>query len=127
VDLSTLDACLVRGPPLVSLGMKNEALKGHLDLLLLNVLRDQPAHGYQIAVALRESSRGAFDLPEGTIYPALHRLEQQGLLASEWDDQGSRRRRVYRMTRQGRDAMRVQQVEWTRFVRGVHDVLGTFA
>ena len=58
--------------------MKGEALKGHLDLLLLAVLLDRPLHGYAIVERLRLLSHGEFDLPEGTIYPALHRLEREG-------------------------------------------------
>ena len=83
--------------------MKDEALKGHLDLLLLGVVRDSPAHGYAIIEELRRSSGGALDLPEGTVYPALHRLEKAGLLASRWSEEG-RRRRVYELTRRGKGA-----------------------
>ena len=61
-----------------------ERLKGNLDLLLLSVLAAGPSHGYAIISALREQSGGTFDLPEGTIYPALHRLEDAGLLTSTW-------------------------------------------
>ena len=64
--------------------MIGEALKGHLDLLLLAILAEGPAHGYAIIEALRRKSKGTFDLPEGTIYPALHRLERQDLLHSHW-------------------------------------------
>ena len=64
--------------------MDRERLKGNLDLLL-SVLSSGPAHGYAIISALRDRSGGTFDLPEGTIYPALHRLEDAGLLASTWD------------------------------------------
>ena len=104
--------------------MGREQLKGHLDLLLLQLVADQPAHGYQLVCALRDRSGGTFDLPEGTVYPALHRLERQGLLAGEWDEEGPRRRRVYRVTPAGLTALRAQRVEWTRFARAVHDVLG---
>lgn len=107
--------------------MKNEQLKGHLDLLLLQILDGAPTHGYEIARALRERSDGAFDLPEGTIYPALHRLESQGLLISDWDTSGPRRRRMYRLTAPGHAALRTQRVEWARFVRGVGGVLGVTA
>ncbi len=63
------------------LGMLGAALKGHLDLLPLAVLQNDPLHGY---ASLRRHSTGAFDLPEGTSYPALHRLENDGLLPGEW-------------------------------------------
>jgi PadR family transcriptional regulator, regulatory protein PadR len=104
--------------------MRNEQLKGHLDLLLLQVIADRPAHGYQLACALRDRSRGAFDLPEGTVYPALHRLEHQGLLASAWDEDSPRRRRVYRITQDGHAALRAQRAEWRRFSHGIGAVLG---
>jgi PadR family transcriptional regulator, regulatory protein PadR len=73
----------------------------HLDLLLLSVLAAGPRHGYAIISALRERSGGTFDLPEGTVYPALHRLEDGGLLASSWADVTGRRRRVYGLTDNG--------------------------
>ena len=72
--------------------MDRERLKGNLDLLLLSVLSAGPAHGYAIISALRERSGGTFDLPEGTIYPALHRLEEASLLASSWAQAEGRRR-----------------------------------
>ena len=81
--------------------MDRERLKGNLDLLLLSVLSSGPAHGYAIISALRDRSGGTFDLPEGTIYPALHRLEDSGLLASTWAQAGGRRRRVYGLTDEG--------------------------
>src|ERR1700756_1591153 len=73
--------------------MNRERLKGHLELLLLSVLAAGPAHGYAIITALRARSGGMFDLPEGTVYPALHRLEDAGLLASSWADADGRKRR----------------------------------
>ena len=106
------------------LGMSNEPLKGHLDLLLLHVLNNEPAHGYQVVCRLRDQSDGAFALAEGTVYPALHRLERQGLLASDWDDEGPRRRRVYRLTPLGRGSLQARRAEWTQFAVGVSAVLG---
>jgi len=64
--------------------MEGEILKGHLDMILLAALAAGPAHGYAIIQEIRRRSGNAFDLPEGTIYPALHRLEQAGLLSSRW-------------------------------------------
>jgi transcriptional regulator len=104
--------------------MNREQLKGHLDLLLLSVLAAGPAHGYAIITALRERSRGTFDLPEGTIYPALHRLEEAGLLASSWADAGGRRRRVYALTDKGATALAAERTQWRRFAAGIQAVLG---
>src|SRR5256885_7174165 len=72
-----------------------ERLKGNLDLLILEVLAARPAHGYDVIVSLRTRSDGAFDLPEGTVYPALYRLEASGLLRSTWTSESGRRRRGF--------------------------------
>jgi transcriptional regulator len=100
-----------------------ESLKGHLDLLLLAALDGRPAHGYAVLERLRTQSRGTFDLPEGTIYPALHRLEEAGLLASQWSDASGRRRRIYQLTARGRRALEKRSAEWEAFARGVESVL----
>ena len=107
--------------------MDRERLKGNLDLLLLSVLSAGPAHGYAIISALRDRSRGTFDLPEGTIYPALHRLEDSGLLASTWGQAGGRRRRVYGLTDEGVAGLAAEQNDWRKFASGVQAVLGWVA
>jgi PadR family transcriptional regulator, regulatory protein PadR len=104
--------------------MNRERLKGNLDLLLLSVLAAGPRHGYAIISALRDRSGGTFDLPEGTVYPALHRLEDAGLLASSWADVSGRRRRVYGLTDRGAAALATEQAEWRRFAVGVQAVVG---
>lgn len=102
--------------------MRGDVVKGHLELLLLAVLAEGPRHGYALIERLRARSDGAFDLPEGTIYPALHRLERAGLLESGWSHAAARRRRVYRLTQRGRAALAERQDEWRRF-RGAVDVV----
>ena len=103
--------------------MRGEALKGHLDGLLLAALADGPAHGYAIIESLSEASGGAFDLPEGTVYPALHRLELAGLIKSRWSRAGGRRRRVYGLTPQGRRELKDRRGEWRRFAGAMDAVL----
>lgn len=103
------------------LGMRQELAKGHLDLLLLGVLEVGPSHGYGVIEKIRDRSSEIFDLPEGSVYPALHRLERQGFLRSEWD-QGARRRRTYRLTRRGRAELARQRQEWKSFSRAVRSV-----
>ena len=103
--------------------MTAETLKGHLDLLLLAAVQLRAAHGYAIAETLRARSDGAFDLPEGTLYPALHRLERGGLLASRWSEVGGRRRRVYSLTKKGQRALAERHGEWRDFARAVHAVV----
>jgi DNA-binding PadR family transcriptional regulator len=100
-----------------------QALKGHLDSLLLAVVASGPAHGYAIIAQLRDRSSGAFDLPEGTVYPALHRLEANGLLRSSWERSEGRRRRVYAITPKGRRRLGAQRREWHGFSSAVEAVL----
>ena len=103
--------------------MKAEALKGHLDAMILAVVGDGPAHGYAVIDALKLRSGGVFDLPEGTVYPALHRLEAEGLLASAWETASGRRRRVYKLTRRGRAALGARRGDWQLFSQAVDGVL----
>lgn len=102
----------------------NERAHGQLDLLLLSVLATRPAHGYAVIAALRERSSGEFDLPEGTVYPALHRLEHDGLLTSTWADGSGRRRREYQITGPGVTALAARRQEWYGFAAAVRSVVG---
>jgi len=104
--------------------MIGEALKGHLDLLLLSILANRPAHGYAVIESLRSRSEGTFDLPEGTVYPALHRLEDQGLLESTWSQDSGRRKRVYQLTPKGQEALSTRQDEWLKFSKAVNATVG---
>lgn len=95
--------------------MRAETLKGHLDGILLAVLEPGPLHGYAIMEALRVRSGGQVDLPTGTVYPALRRLERAGLLAGTWSQAGGRKRRVYELTKAGRRALDTERVTWRDF------------
>jgi PadR family transcriptional regulator, regulatory protein PadR len=103
--------------------MKSEALKGHLDSMILAIVGAAPAHGYAVIEQLRRRSGGVFDLPEGTVYPALHRLETEGLLTSSWATASGRRRRVYKLTRRGRSALGERRGDWRLFAQAVEGVL----
>ena len=98
-------------------------LKGHLDALVLAALEREPAHGYGIIRRLRTRSHDVFRLAEGTVYPTLHRLERDGLVKSRWTSVSGRRRRVYRLTRAGAEALAVRRLEWMTFSRAVEAVL----
>jgi DNA-binding PadR family transcriptional regulator len=99
------------------------AERGHLDLLLLATLAAGPGHGYALIERLRDRSDGRFDYPEGTIYPALHRLEAECLVSSRWEQHGGRRRRVYSLTRGGRRALARRRREWERLADAVRLVM----
>jgi PadR family transcriptional regulator PadR len=104
--------------------MKAEVLKGHLDALLLAIVEGGAQHGYAIREALREHSGGRFDLPTGTVYPALYRLERAGLLTGHWVQVGERRqRRTYTLTPAGRRALVEQRASWQEFATAVSAVL----
>lgn len=107
--------------------MKLDWTTSNLDALLLGVLRTEPAHGYEVIQRLREASDGEFDLPEGTVYPSLHRLEKAGVLRSSWDTVGGRRRRVYEMTPTGASALQTVRRAWNRYSFSVSAVLGSGA
>jgi transcriptional regulator len=103
--------------------MQAEALKGHLDTLILAVLGAGPLHGYAIIERLKERSGGTLALPEGTVYPALHRLEEAGYLASSWSSETGRRRRVYSLTRRGRRELGTRRDGWREFSATMEAVL----
>lgn len=102
-----------------------QALKGHLDVLLLAALQDGPRHGYAVKEALREGSGGRFDLPTGTIYPALHRLEGAGLIAGSWSTVDGRRRRTYRLTAAGTRRLHSERSNWREFATTITAMLET--
>ena len=100
-----------------------QALKGHLDMLLLAALEDRPRHGYAVKEALREGSGGRFDLPTGTVYPALHRLEAAGLIAGSWSVVEGRRRRSYRLTAAGARRLAGERTNWQEFAAAVSSIV----
>jgi DNA-binding PadR family transcriptional regulator len=100
-----------------------QTLKGHLDAMVLAIVEDVPLHGYGVIEELRRRSGGVFDLPGGTVYPALHRLERQGLLTSDREQVGGRERRVYRVSPRGRRKLSEDRSGWTEFAGAVSMVL----
>jgi PadR family transcriptional regulator PadR len=100
-----------------------QALKGHLDTLLLASLENGPQHGYAVKEALRTSSGAQFDLPTGTIYPALRRLEAAGLVKGTWSESGGRSRRTYELTPAGRQRLTRDRAAWRDFAAAVSAIL----
>ena len=99
-----------------------DSVKGQLDFMLLAVLRDAPTYGYLIIEHIKRRSDGVFDLPESTVYPALHRLETKKLVRSAWAAVNGRRRRVYKLTDRGRAALDDERDAWRRFSSAVSSV-----
>ncbi|MFC8224197.1 PadR family transcriptional regulator [Streptomyces sp. NPDC057287] len=108
--------------------MKADAVRGHLDGLLLAVLEPGPLHGYAIIAAVQRRSGGVLELRTGTIYPALNRLERVGLLSSSWESAaGERRRRCYELTEEGRRTLAGERTAWDEFTTAIGSVLNPAA
>jgi PadR family transcriptional regulator, regulatory protein PadR len=102
-------------------------VQGHLEGLILAVMVSGPCHGYEVIRRLTASSGGLFDLPEGTVYPALYRLEKSGALASAWQTVDGRRRRVYSITDAGRVRLGERRERWRLFSDAISRILGAGA
>ena len=103
---------------------KIDQTAGQLDVLLMAALAQGPVHGYGVIARLREDSGGVFAMPEGTIYPALHRLEDAGFVTSTEEFVGGKRRRVYALTDAGVARLDVRRAEWTAFSAVVSRMIG---
>ena len=103
-----------------------DLLQGTLDLLVLKALSWGASHGYSVATWIRERSDAAFLVEEGALYPALHRLERRGWVASEWGlSENNRKAKFYRLTPKGRAQLRSEVSLWERYVSAVGKVLRT--
>ena len=101
-----------------------ELLQGTLDLLVLKSLSVGPLHGYAVARIIRERSDDVFLVEEGALYPALHRLERQRWIASEWGlSENNRKAKYYELTSRGRAQLRAELSTWQRYVKAVAGVL----
>jgi transcriptional regulator len=101
-----------------------DALRGSLDLLVLKTLSLVPMHGWGISLRIQQMSKGILEVNQGSLYPALQRLEKNGLIASDWEmTENNRRARYYRLTASGRRALGVELENWKRFATGLDAVL----
>jgi transcriptional regulator len=105
---------------------QTDALRGSLDLLVLKTLSLEPMHGWGISQRVQQISKGVLDVNQGSLYPALQRLEKEGLITSEWGKtDNNRRARYYRLTTSGRRALNDEVESWRRFAAGLESVLRT--
>jgi len=103
---------------------KSDLPQGTLDLLILKVVALGPVHGYSVAQRLQQVSRDVVQVPQGSLYPALHRLENRGLLAAEWRQTDSGRdAKFYRLTRKGKAQLETQTTSWRRLSEAVALIL----
>jgi transcriptional regulator len=104
---------------------KTDLPQGTLDLLILKVVALGPVHGYAIAQRLEQVSRGVVQVPEGSLYPALHRLENRSLLAADWKKtETGREAKFYRLTRKGRKQLEMEAASWQRLIDAIALILG---
>ena len=105
---------------------KVELLKGTLDMLILKIVALGPIHGYAIAQRMQQISRDFFQLQQGSLYPALHRLEDRGLLHAEWhESETGREAKFYALTRKGRKTLEAEQQNWEKLADAVALILRT--
>jgi transcriptional regulator len=103
---------------------KIDLLQGTLDLLVLKTLQSGPTHGWDIAQRIQQVSRDVLKVNQGSLYPALHRLEAQGLVASEWgDSENNRRAKFYKLTPAGRKQLATETDSWERFAGAISLIL----
>jgi PadR family transcriptional regulator PadR len=105
--------------------MDSQFLGSAVEMLILEVAGQGPTYGYELAQTVGERSNGYFELKEGSLYPALHRLERQKLLRSFWREADGRRRKYYELTQTGRAELAARKRSWLSFTAGVNGVLGT--
>ena len=107
------------------MALYDQIRKGSTSTLILSLLSDEPMYGYQIIQELQRRSEGYFEMKEGLLYPALHRMEQDGLLKSEWRSvAGSRRRKYYFITEEGHKVLVNSVAEWTAFTERLLGIIG---
>jgi transcriptional regulator len=103
---------------------KSDLPQGTLDLLILKAIAIEPVHGYAIAQRLDQISQGVVQVPEGSLYPALHRLENRGLLRAEWKKtETGREAKFYALTRRGRKQLEAETASWQRLIEAVGLIL----
>ena len=104
--------------------INKELMKGSTTLLVLRLLETQNMYGYEMIKDLKERSENAFELKEGTLYPILHALEENGLIISYWDESTAKKRKYYTITKEGRKHLKAKKEEWEIFSKGINQVIG---
>ena len=104
--------------------LRRELLKGSTNMLVLSLLENEDMYGYQMIKKLKEKSQNIFEFQEGTLYPILHNLEERNYICSYWDDTGSKKRKYYSITKEGKKHLKEKKQEWQTFSSGVNQVVG---
>lgn len=108
----------------MKLKISKELLKGSTTMLILEMLQNENMYGYQMIRKLSEKSESVFTLKEGTLYPILHGLEEDGFITSYWDETTTKKRKYYAITEQGKKQLKERKEEWKIFSSGIAKVIG---
>ena len=103
---------------------RDQMRKGSTDFLILRLLVERPMYGYEISQQLDRRSAGYFEMKEGLLYPALHRMQQKGWLTTDWQSVDGRRRKYYQLTQLGREILGEQAAEWKLFLEQFNSMMG---
>lgn len=104
--------------------VSRELLKGSTDMLILSLLEKENMYGYQMIKELSRKSKNVFEFQEGTLYPILHNLEEKNYITSYWDEVGTKKRKYYSITKEGKKHLKEKKEEWEVFSRGINEVFG---
>jgi len=106
------------------LKISKELIKGSTSMLVLSLLEKENMYGYQMIKGLSRKSKNLFELKEGTLYPILHNLEQKNYISSYWDNTGTKKRKYYSITKEGKKHLKERKEEWISFSSGINEVMG---
>jgi len=106
------------------LKISKELIKGSTSMLVLSLLEKENMYGYQMIKELSRKSKNLFELKEGTLYPILHNLEQKNYISSYWDNTGTKKRKYYSITKEGKKHLKERKEEWKSFSSGINEVMG---
>lgn len=104
--------------------ISKELIKGSTSMLVLSLLEKENMYGYQMIKELSRKSKNLFELKEGTLYPILHNLEQKNYISSYWDNTGTKKRKYYSITKEGKKHLKERKEEWKSFSSGINEVMG---
>lgn len=104
--------------------ISRELLKGSTNLLVLSLLEKENMYGYQMIKKISEKSENVFEFQEGTLYPILHGLEEKNYITSHWDTEGSKKRKYYSITKEGKKHLKEKKEEWQLFSGGINQIVG---
>lgn len=122
MQFNNLKAIILQGG--IMMNIERELLRGTTSLLVLSILENEDMYGYQMIKKVKLKSENVFEFQEGTLYPILHKLEEEGLISSYWDESTEKRRKYYSITKKGQKQLKSKKQEWKIFSSKVNQIIG---